>query len=279
VKQPLAKRARAHAANLSLSSLLVLIYALPLYVAISLSLKDITDQSSLLSLPTAPTWDNYIKVFADGTIGRAIFNTAVITALTVLLQVVIAGMAAYPLARRKTRFNRWIQSGFLSVLMIPPLSILVGVYSTMVALHAISTYWGIIIILVAFGLPFPIYIFANFIVSIPISLDEAAELDGCGPIRTFFLIIAPQLRPVIVSVVILNGVGTWNEYGYALYLLQKREMYTVTLEISQYFSASSASNLNGAAAAAIVVILPLVVAYLALQKYFIKGALDAALKG
>ncbi|MDR2373352.1 MAG: carbohydrate ABC transporter permease [Bifidobacteriaceae bacterium] len=279
MKQPLAKRARAHAANLSLSSLLVLIYALPLYVAISLSLKDITDQSSLLSLPTAPTWDNYIKVFADGTIGRAIFNTAVITALTVLLQVVIAGMAAYPLARRKTRFNRWIQSGFLSVLMIPPLSILVGVYSTMVALHAISTYWGIIIILVAFGLPFPIYIFANFIVSIPISLDEAAELDGCGPIRTFFLIIAPQLRPVIVSVVILNGVGTWNEYGYALYLLQKREMYTVTLEISQYFSASSASNLNGAAAAAIVVILPLVVAYLALQKYFIKGALDAALKG
>lgn len=258
---------------------LVALYVLPLYVMVSLSLKGITDHSSLLSPPRPVTWQNYGDVFEDGRIPRALLNTAIITGGTVLLQVALGGMAAYPLARRRTGLNRWVQGAVLGVMMIPPLSILVGVYATMVTLHATSTYWGIILVLVAFGLPLPIYMFSNFIVSIPRSLDEAAELDGCGPVRTFFSVIAPQLRPVIVSVVILNGVGTWNEYGYALYLLQRPETYTVTLEISQYFSASSASNLNGAAAAAVIAILPVLAAYLLLQKFFIKGALDGATKG
>jgi len=265
--------------SVAVGVILVVLYALPLYVMLSLSLKGITDHSSLLSLPQPLTWDNYADVFRDGSVARALLNTAIITLGTVILQVVLGGMAAYPLARRRTRLNGWVQGAILGVMMIPPLSILVGVYSMMVSLHATSTYWGIIVVSVAFGLPLPIYMFSNFIVTIPRSLDEAAELDGCGPLRTFFLIIVPQLKPVIVSVVILNGVGVWNEYGYALYLLQKPDMYTVTLQISQYFSASAASDLNGAAAAAVVAILPVLVAYLLLQRFFIKGALDGATKG
>lgn len=274
-----ARQLRQTVVGVVVGMLLVVVYALPLYVIVSMSLKGITDDSSYLSPPQPVTWDNYAAVFANGSVARSLLNTAMITAGTVVLQVVIGGMAAYPLARRRTRLNRWVRGTILAVMMIPPLSILVGVYSMMVSLNATSTYWGIIVISVAFGLPLPIYMFSNFIVSIPRSLDEAAELDGCGPLRTFFLIIAPQLKSVTASVVILNGVGMWNEYGYALYLLQKPEMYTMTLRISQYFSASSASNLNGAAAAAAVAILPVLVAYVALQKYFIKGALDGAVKG
>ena len=155
-------------------------------------------------------------------------------------------MAAYPLARNRSWLNGFIRILFMGVMMIPSLSILVGVYSTLVSLHAISTYWGIVLVSVAFGLPMPIFLYTNFIAS---------------------------------SNVILNGVGMWNEYGYSLYILQKPKMYTLTLMISQYFSASAVSDLNGAAAAACVAIAPVVILYLFLQKYFVQGQLDSAVKG
>jgi raffinose/stachyose/melibiose transport system permease protein len=146
-------------------------------------------------------------------------------------------------------------------------------------MHAISTYWGIIIVSVAFGLPMPIFLYTNFISAIPSSLDEASSIDGCNSIQTFFRIILPQLKPVTASVIILNGVGMWNEYGYSLYILQNPRKYTLTLMISQYFSSSSVSDLNGAAAAACVAIAPIIVLYLIMQKYFVAGQMDSAVKG
>lgn len=97
-------------------------------------------------------------------------------------------------------------------------------------------------------------------------------------LRPFFYIILPQLKPVTVTIVILNGVAIWNEYAYSLYILQKPKMYTLTLMISQYFSAGG-KDLNGAAAAACVAIFPLIIAYIFLQKYFIQGTIDSAVKG
>lgn len=167
----------------------------------------------------------------------------------------------------------------MGVMMIPSLSILVGVYSTLVSMHAVSTYWGIVVVSVAFGLPMPIFLYTNFISTIPKSLDEAASIDGCNAIQTFFRIILPQLKPITVSIIILNGVGMWNEYGYSLYILQKPKMYTLTLMIAQYFSSSAVSDLNGAAAAACIAIAPVILIYLFLQKYFVQGQMDGAVKG
>lgn len=262
-----------------LSILIVLLYIAPLYILANMSFKDITDLSSRLSLPNSVYFGNYQALFADGSIFRAMLNTVIITVFTVVLQVVLACMAAYPLARHRTRFNMVIQIAIMGVMMIPALSILVGVYSTLVSMRAISTYWGIIVVSVAFGLPMPIYFFTNFISSIPKALDEAATIDGCNIVQIFFHIILPQLKPPIVTIIILNGVGMWNEYGYSLYILQKPKMYTLTLAIAQYFSSSAASNLNGAAAAACIAILPVVVTYLFLQRYFIQGTIDSAIKG
>ena len=258
---------------------IVLIYCLPLFVLVNMSVKDITDVSSRLSLPDKIYWGNYRELFKEGSIVRALINTTIISVITVIAEVILACMAAYPLSRNKSRFNRWIQTAIMGVMMIPPLSILVGVYSTLVRMQATSTYWGIILVSVAFGLPMPIYFFTNFINSIPRALDEASAIDGCNPVETFFYIILPQLKPPIVTIIILNGVGMWNEYGYSLYIFQKPQMYTLTLTMSQYFSASGANNLNGAAAAACVAIVPMIIMYLFLQKYFIKGTVDSAIKG
>lgn len=261
------------------SALICMIYLCPIYVLVMMSFKTITDGSGRLSLPNHWYFGNYAKVFLGADLLRALKNTCIITFVTIAIEVVTACMAAYPLARNKSRGNRIIQMIIMGVMMIPSLSILVGVYSTLVSLHAISTYWGIVVVSVAFGLPMPIYLYTNFISSIPQSLDEASAIDGCNAVQTFFRIILPQLKPITASVVILNGVGMWNEYGYSLYILQKPKMYTLTLMISQYFSSSAVSDLNGAAAAACVAIAPVIILYLFLQKYFVQGQIDSAVKG
>ena len=252
-------------------------YLIPFYVIIVMSLKDISDNSSRLSLPKTIYCGNFTSIFEGGKMGMALLNSAIITIGVVFLEVVIGCMAAYPLSRNDSRFNRVIHNIFLGVMMIPGLAVLVGVYSLLAKVGGINTYWGMILASVGFGLPMSIYMYSNFISTIPESLDEAAAIDGAGNLQTFFQVILPQLKPVTVTVVILQGVGIWNEYMYSLYIMQKSSMFTVTLQISSYFSAAK-QDYGGAAAAAVVGMLPIVVLYLFLQKYFIQGAVEGAVK-
>ena len=259
------------------SLLIVVIYLLPIYVIIVASLKPVTDTSSRLLLPKTIYWGNYIKAFDAGGLLNAIKNTLIITVFVVLIEVFAGCLAAYPLARNRSKLNKAVKLLIMGVMMVPSMSIVVGVYSTLVSMRAISTYWGIIIVTAAFGLPLSIYLYSNFITSIPTSLDEAAAIDGAGAAQTFFHIIIPQLKPVTVSVIIMKGVGAWNEYAYSLYILQKPQMYNITLTIKQFF-AESMNDLN-AAAGAVMGIVPVIIIYLILQKYFVQGTLDSAVKG
>ena len=147
----------------------------------------------------------------------------------------------------------------------------------MVKIHGISTYWGIIVVLVTFNLPMSIFLFSNFIAGIPVALEEAAFIDGCNPIQTFFKIILPQLKPVVASVVILTGVGCWNDYQFSLYFLQSPQYRTIPLAVASYFS-QTANNMNAAAASALLGVLPVLLLFIFLQKYFIKGMVDSAIK-
>lgn len=257
---------------------IIIFHVLPIYVLVVMAFKSMSDPSSLLSLPKEAYTDNFVKVFEAGKIPGALKNTLIVTVCVLLIEIVVGGLAAYPLSRNKSKWNNVVKGIIMGIMMIPSLSILVGVYSLLVSIKGISTLWGLILVSSAFGLPMTIYLFSNFISAIPPSLDEASAIDGCGVTQTFFYIILPQLKPVTVTIVILNGVAIWNEYAYSLYILQKPKMYTLTLMISQYFSAGG-KDLNGAAAAACVAIFPLIIAYIFLQKYFIQGTIDSAVKG
>lgn len=261
-----------------LAVVIVIFHVLPLYVLVVMAFKTKTDMSSLLTIPNYFYPDNFIKIFKKGEILNAFKNTAIVTACVLFLEIVAGGLASYPLARNKSKWNQFISSVFMGIMMIPSLSILVGVYSLLVSIHGISTLWGLILVSVAFGLPMTIYLYTNFINAIPESLDEASAIDGCNVFQSFFKIILPQLKPVTVTVLILKGVGIWNEYAYGLYILQKPKTYTLTLMISQYFS-TGGKDFNGAAAAACIAIMPIVIAYICLQKYFIQGTIDSAVKG
>lgn len=260
-----------------LAVILILIYLFPFYVIVVMSFKPITDTSSRLSLPDVFYLGNYISLFDGGMILNGIKNSLIITVASLLIEVILGSMAAYPLSRNQSKFNEKIRMIIMGVMMISPLSVLVGVYSILSGMGAISTYWGLVLVVSAFGLPMAIYLYSNFISSIPKALDEAAEIDGANHLQIFWHIILPQLKTVTVTVIILQGVGLWNEYTYSLYVMQKQEMFTITLVIKSYFS-QVATDYGGAAAAACIGMLPVVIAYLFLQKYFIQGSIDSAVK-
>lgn len=258
--------------------IVVVLQLLPFYVAITTSLKPISDLSSQWLLPRNGIYlQNFVTAIEQGGILRAIFSSAVITAISTVLCVVVGALAAYPLARRLTRVNTVLMMVILGTLMIPPLSILVPLYTMMSQLKGVNTYWGIILVLTAFQLPLAIFLYASFIRTIPSSLEEAARVDGANIFQIFFHIVLPLLKPVTATVVILVSVHFWNEYQLSLYMLTSPEVRTIAPSIGAFFSENN-SNLGAAAAASLLGALPIVVVYVFLQKYFIKGMVAGAEK-
>lgn len=260
-----------------LAIVISLIHIIPLYILVGLAFKRPDDLSSRWLLPNYLYLDNFKIAIEQGNILRGLTNSSIITFTSIVLITIIGAMAAYPLARNATKTNIKIKAFIIGVMMVPPLSIVVPLYSMMANVQGTSTYWGIITILVTFQLPMSVFLYYNFIRSIPVDLDEAASIDGCGPLRTFFQIILPQLKPVTASVIILTGVSCWNDYQFSLYMLQSPKLQTVTQTIASFFAQNS-SNMNAAAATALLGILPILILFIFLQKYFIKGMIDSAIK-
>lgn len=256
---------------------LLFIYLFPFYIIINVSLKSFADTTSRTQFPNPIYWENFRKVIEAGDIFVGIKNSMIITVFVLLVEIILGCMAAYALARNQSKLNEVVRSLIMSVMMITPLTILVGVYSTMSKINATSTYWGMVLLLSSFGLPLVIFLYTNFISSIPVALDEAAAIDGATNLQIFFRIILPQLKSVTITVIILQGVSVWNEYTYSYYFLQKTEMRTITLVIKTFFSAVS-NDYGAAAATAVIGMAPLIILYLFLQKYFIQGQVDSAIK-
>jgi raffinose/stachyose/melibiose transport system permease protein len=173
--------------------------------------------------------------------------------------------------------NRNIKTAILSVMMIPGLSLLVPLYVLLIRIRGVNQYWGIIIVHITFFLPLVIFTCSNFITTIPREIDEAALIDGCSIYMIFLRIIVPLLVPVFVTIIILTAVPIWNDYQYALFFLQRPSMRVVTLAIQTFFS-QNGSDPHIAAAAALIAVIPVVILYVVMQKYFIKGIIEGAIK-
>ena len=250
---------------------------IPIYILLMVSFKKGSDFSSRWCPPSYLYLDNYMEVLRDGDLIKAFGNTVLITVCAAFLVLFLGAICAYPIARIRSRLSSLITNIVLAVMMIPSLSVIVPLYTNMLWLGAVNTYWGIILILATYNLPMSVFLFSNFIRNIPDELDEAAAIDGCRDFRIFFSVIMPQLQPVIASVLILTGIKIWNDYKYALYFLQDNDMETITLFISKFFSDFSV-ELNEAAAAAFLAILPVCLLFLFLQKYFITGLSEGSIK-
>ena len=268
---------RSNIVRITIGFFIAALHMVPFYIVLMVSLKSKSDLSSKWSPPIGPFLGNYIAALTSGNLPRAMFNTVFVTAFALTLTLIIASLAAYPLARIKSRLSRLITNITLVVMMIPTLSILVPLYITFINLKLINTYIGLILVLTTFGLPLSIFLLSNFIREMPVDLEHAAFIDGCTEIGAYFKIIVPLQAPALASASILTGVKMWNDYRFARYLLQKTQMKTIAVTISQYFN-DFASEINIAAAAAILGIIPIVVIFLVLQKHFVSGLSEGALK-
>ena len=257
--------------------IVVVIQLVPFYIALTTSFKPKIDLSSRWLFPKSLYFENFAVAIKRGNMLQAMFNTFIITFVSVIFVCILGALAAYPLARVKSKLNNVILLVVLGVMMVPPLSVLVPLYSFMGKVGGINNYFAIILLMITGQLPLSIFLYRSFITSIPIALEEAAKIDGANYFQIFFQIILPLLKAVTASVIILSGTFIWNDYQMSLYMMPSPEKRTVTTAVAAFFSQQS-SNLGGATASALIGMMPIVLLYLFLQKYFIKGMLDSAVK-
>lgn len=256
-----------------------LIVIIPLFVLVSVTVKSPQDlMSTTLGFPKVFRWSNFAEAWETASLGMAFGNSIIITGISLIGLVLASSLAAYPLARVKTKFMNIAFIFFISGIMIPFQLSMIPLYKLLKFLHLINTHQGVILIYVAMAVPFSIFLYTGFVKGIPKELEESALIDGCGPFRTFAVIIFPLLKPVTASVIITNSLFIWNDFLVPLLFLQEKVSRTIPMAIFT-FTGQYNSSWNMIFAAILLGTLPLIITFLLLQKHFIKGLVGGAVKG
>ncbi len=262
-----------------IAAVLIIIYLVPLYILINLSLRTPTDFSSKLIFPKVLNLGNYISVLKSGELWNGFKNSIILVVETVVLEIFISALGAYGLARSNSRLAKILSQSSMAIMMIPAVALLVGTYSLMVKFHMSNTLWGLALLLAATGIPATLFMYINFVKTIPIALDEAATIDGASTLQTFFHIIMPQLKAITVTRVIIAATACWNQYLMPMYLLQDKSKHTIILVIKAAFNQyNGVGNLPKACATCALGLLPIILLYVFLQRYIIEGQLDSSVK-
>ncbi len=255
-------------------------FLVPFAFVFTMAAKDANEASMLeFSWPTNfQLWENVVKVFQarDYMLVIAFINSTILTVASVTLLVVLGAMIAYVLDRRKSRINTVINTLVLSGLIIPPA--VVPTIWVMQALGIFKTLPGLILIEVAFGLAFTVLTMRAFIASIPREIDEAAIVDGAGPLRLFFRVIFPLLRSVIVTIVVVQSIFVFNDFQNPLYFLPGDKNATVQLTLFN-FQSQSLTSYNLLFANILVITIPMLLMYIFFQRQIVSGMTSGAVKG
>lgn len=264
-----------------LLGILAVIFLIPIFVVLMNSFKGqffIADAP--FSFPTADTFaglTNYVSGIEKTGFFSAFFYSLFITVCSVVLLVVATSMTAWYLVRAKGRVSSLLYYLFVFS-MIVPFQMVMFTMSKIANLLHLDNPLGIIVIYLGFGAGLSVFIFTGFVKAIPFEIEEAAVVDGCGPIRLFFSVIFPVLRPTAITVAILNAMWIWNDYLLP-YLVIGNKYKTIPIAV-QYLQGGYGSRDMGALMAMLVLaIIPIVIFYLICQRYIIEGVVAGAVKG
>jgi raffinose/stachyose/melibiose transport system permease protein len=255
-------------------------FIVPFAFVFTMAAKDQNEASLLqFSWPTHfQLWDNLVQVFQsrDYMLVIAFINSTILTVASVTLLVIFGSLIAFVLERRKSKLNPLINTLVLAGLIIPPA--VVPTIWVMQSLHVFKTLPGLIMIEVAFGLAFSVLIMRAFIATIPREIDEAAIVDGAGPLRLFFQVIFPLLRSVIVTIVVVQSIFVFNDFQNPLYFLPGSAYATVQLTLFNYISQSQ-SSFNLLFANILVITIPMLIMYIIFNRQIVAGMTSGAVKG
>ncbi|HSN11598.1 MAG TPA: carbohydrate ABC transporter permease [Propionibacteriaceae bacterium] len=255
-------------------------FIVPFAFVFMMAAKDQNDASKLeFSWPTHfQLWENIVAVFQarDYMLIIAFINSTVLTVASVTLMVIFGSMIAFVLDRRKSKLNPLVNTLVLAGLIIPPA--VVPTIWVMQSLHLFKTLPGLILVEVAFGLAFTVITMRAFIATIPREIDEAAIVDGAGPLRLFFQVVFPLLRSVIVTIVVVQSIFVFNDFQNPLYFLPGTTNATVQLTLFNYMS-QNLNYYNLLFANILVITIPMLIMYIIFQRQIVSGMTAGSVKG
>lgn len=257
--------------------LAALIWLYPFYLVLVNSFKTrgeiFTDP---LSISENPTIANYIEAFRDLDFIASFVNSLFITTVSVIVLVLSTSMAAYALSRNTSKLSGIIYFIFAVAMLIPFQSIMIPLISIFGKVNMLNRA-GLIFMYLGLSSSMAVFLYFGALRSISKSLDEAATIDGCNRFQIFWHIIFPMLKPTTVTVIVLNSIWFWNDYLLPSLVINRSGMYTIPLKMFYFFGEYS-KQWHLALAGLLIAILPVVVMYMFLQKYIIKGVSDGAVK-
>ena len=256
---------------------LTILVFIPLLIILFNSLKTQGEAVSMeFSLPEKPMFVNYAEVMEQVDIGRAFFNSTVISVSTVVIATAGAALASFVLARRKSKMHRFVYYFFLMGL-VAPLNMVPAIL-VLQKLHLMDSLLGLILLYSALVTPFSVFLYYGFINSVPRELDEAAIIDGCGAFTLFWKVIFPLLKPVTVTVLILNFMNAWNDFITPFYIMNSSDKLPMTTMVYSFFGQFQRSW-HYVSVIMLMIIVPIILVYAVGQKYIIAGMTAGAVKG
>lgn len=255
-----------------------LVVLFPIYIVATTALKTSNEynHTSVLALPKHFDWQNFATTFASGGFGLAFYNTAFIVAISLIGNVLFGTMVAYVLSRFDFRFKKLILLAYLVVVFIPSITTQVATFGVIKNVGLFNTHWAAILLYLGTDVV-QIYIYMQFINRIPVSLDEAALLEGASYFRIYRSIIFPLMMPATATVIILKTIQIYNDLYTPYLYMPAANLGTVSTSLMR-FTGPHAAHWNEICAAVLIIAIPTIILFLLLQKYIFSGIVSGAVK-
>ncbi|MEK3687633.1 ABC transporter permease subunit [Paenibacillus sp. LMG 31459] len=259
--------------------LLALLFLSPFYFLLANSVKSFGEiLSDAASWPQTFMWSNYTNAWKLARFSEAFRNSLIVTIISVVLISLFSAMAAYRMVRANNRFNQVLLLLFVAAMVVPFQTIMIPILKVVNILHVNNSFTGLIISNLGLSIPMAIFLFHGFIKSVPLEIEEAATVDGCNPISAFFRIVLPLLKPMLMTIIVLNALGIWNDYLLPSLILQAPGLRTIPLATFSFFGQYT-KQWDMALPALTIGVAPIVIFYLFMQRYIVEGIAAGSVKG
>ena len=257
----------------------------PIYIMVVNSFKSRAQIfTDTIGLPKSLDFSFYISAIEKMKFLKALSNSLIVTIISIILIIVFSSMSAWAIVRSSSKLANFIFYTFVATMLVPFQSVMIPLMQYMsgweikaINFSMIDTYYGLVFMYIGFGTSLSVFLYHGFIKGVPRSLEEAAMIDGCNKFQVFWRIVFPSLKPISVTVAILNVIWIWNDYLLPSLVLRSPNLRTIPLS-TFYFFGEFTIQWNLAMAGLVLTIIPIIIFYLFSQKYIIKGVMAGAVK-
>lgn len=279
---------KSRSKKILLNSLVVMfccVYLFPIYLIFTNSFKSRSEMyENMVALPRSFSFKYYASALEKINFTTSLRNSLILTVVSIAIIVVLSSMTAWMFVRSKNRLSKILFGILVATMLIPFQTIMMPLMQEMtwignnIGIQMVDTIGGLIFMYVGFGAGMGVFLYHGFVSSVPVSLEEAAIIDGCGTWKLFWKIVFPILKPTTMTVIILDVIWIWNDYLLPSLTLKSKINRTIPISAAKFFGQYTISW-NEAMAALVITIIPVAIFYLACQKYIVKGVAAGAVKG